>query len=297
MTQNNELYEHLFAVRVVYQDTYDNEINIIRQLKIYLIDSVGTESSEINQTIYNFYQYFDIPITIETIQQISITPEPAINNLTDMIFNTHNHIQSDNQYTNNQYDLINQINYILSNINHPPLNPIIPNNEENNEENNEDYDDMDLHQSQDGVNIPPINLHQLQDGVNLPPINNINNINNIIYHNISPINSNCNIINILNSLIVNLNSIDISINQLPNLQDVIITVDDEDVNNLNTIILNHDIETNCSICMGSMIKDETVTTLKCNHLFHNDCIIPYLKEYNYKCPVCRTEVGKPKYNI
>ena len=49
--------------------------------------------------------------------------------------------------------------------------------------------------------------------------------------------------------------------------------------------------------MAAMMKDEKVTSLKCNHTYHHECITPYLKEYNYKCPICRAEVGKAKYNI
>jgi hypothetical protein len=135
---------------------------------------------------------------------------------------------------------------------------------------------------------------------------NINDIplNNIIYHNID-LNNNSNIINVLNSLITNLNNnnnnnnnnVVISINSPNNLQNVVVTTDDEDLGNLHNSILTTDHDTKCSICMSSMVKNETVILLKCNHIFHNECITQYLKEYNYKCPVCRAEVGKPKYNI
>ena len=80
-------------------------------------------------------------------------------------------------------------------------------------------------------------------------------------------------------------------------QNVVVTMDDDDFEKLQTETLTCDHDSNCTICMSQMVKDEQVTTLKCNHLFHNECISPYLKEYNYKCPVCRTEVGKAKYNI
>ena len=49
--------------------------------------------------------------------------------------------------------------------------------------------------------------------------------------------------------------------------------------------------------MGQMEIGESVTNLVCSHTFHTDCIQPYLKEYNYKCPICRAELGKAKYSL
>jgi hypothetical protein len=40
-----------------------------------------------------------------------------------------------------------------------------------------------------------------------------------------------------------------------------------------------------------------VTELKCKHMFHTECIETYLKQYNHKCPVCRSEVGNVIYNF
>ena len=53
-----DLYNFLFALRVSLQDTFDNENNIIRELKLYLLDN--GHNQDINIIIYNFYCYFDI---------------------------------------------------------------------------------------------------------------------------------------------------------------------------------------------------------------------------------------------
>lgn len=45
----------------------------------------------------------------------------------------------------------------------------------------------------------------------------------------------------------------------------------------------------CSICLSEFEKTDTVRLLKCEHFFHQDCIDPYLKNYNNKCPMCRDE--------
>ena len=63
---------------------------------------------------------------------------------------------------------------------------------------------------------------------------------------------------------------------------------------------NDDLE--CPICM-EIIKDKDKVTLKCNHVFHYNCILATLKndmkgKSNYyknkprnKCPYCRTSIG------
>ena len=81
------------------------------------------------------------------------------------------------------------------------------------------------------------------------------------------------------------------------LNDVVVSTEDEDIDTLKTIVLENKLETNCSICMDCLDVGEEATELKCSHIFHCDCIKPYLKSYNYRCPVCRVEVGKAKYNI
>ena len=202
MTQNNDIYDNLYAARIVYQSSYDNELDIIKELKIYLVES-GFSLLDINQIIYEFYQHNDIQISQETINDISISSDSMIR------------------------DIIN--------------------------DNNDD-----------------------------------NHIN-------------MNIINILNSLslIINLNDNELYMqnNQHPDLQDVVVTVDNDDYEKLDSKILTLEHESKCSICMSNMVKNEKVISLNCEHIFHHECITQYLKEYNYKCPICRSEVGKPKYNI
>ena len=83
----------------------------------------------------------------------------------------------------------------------------------------------------------------------------------------------------------------------PTMDDVVSTLDDSENDKLKVYKLLEKKEEKCSICMCEINIDEEVCDLPCTHTFHNECIQPWLKNYNYKCPVCRTEVGKPKYNI
>ena len=83
----------------------------------------------------------------------------------------------------------------------------------------------------------------------------------------------------------------------PTMDDVVSTLDDSENDKLKVYNLIEKKEEKCSICMCEINIDEQVCDLPCTHTFHNECIQPWLKHYNYKCPVCRNEVGKPKYNI
>jgi hypothetical protein len=89
-------------------------------------------------------------------------------------------------------------------------------------------------------------------------------------------------------------------NILHNFNDnVVVSLDDDEVAKLETFKLEDNIEPSetCSICMDPLEKGNIIIKLKCTHMFHKDCIYTHLTQYNYKCPLCRNEVGKPKYNI
>ena len=261
MSNNNELYDHLSAARIVYLDMYDNELDIIRELKIYLIES---GFSTINNQLYNFYQYINTPIELNTISNVSITSD--LNNIVQLIFNSNNIINNINNINNNTINDNSDININDNNINNNNNNDSDIN--DNDTINDDIYDDIDDDDNQE----------------------NINQSRFIITHNSNIIINSNNIINIFTTLINNSN---MNLNQ----ENVVVTIDDKDFDELSTELLTCDHDSNCSICMSQMIKDEKITLLKCKHNFHYDCITPYLKEYNYKCPVCRAEVGKAKYNI
>ncbi|GAB1313413.1 hypothetical protein MFIFM68171_03623 [Madurella fahalii] len=45
----------------------------------------------------------------------------------------------------------------------------------------------------------------------------------------------------------------------------------------------------CVICVDDVARGEKVAVLPCNHFFHGDCVVPWLKLHN-TCPVCRRSV-------
>lgn len=51
----------------------------------------------------------------------------------------------------------------------------------------------------------------------------------------------------------------------------------------------------CSVCLGNILDDDAnnlFILLKCNHFFHKSCITEHLQNYDYHCPVCRSECGE-----
>lgn len=44
----------------------------------------------------------------------------------------------------------------------------------------------------------------------------------------------------------------------------------------------------CIICVDEFAKEQTLINLECNHFFHEECIISWLKKRN-QCPICRKE--------
>ena len=104
-----------------------------------------------------------------------------------------------------------------------------------------------------------------------------------------------NIVSEINNLPLN-----ISVHQVaPNMsqENVVKTLDSSEKNKLVKYKLENDSNDKCTVCMSTMDKDEEICKLPCEHLFHSECIDGWLQKYNYICPVCRKEVGKPKYHI
>ena len=63
------------------------------------------------------------------------------------------------------------------------------------------------------------------------------------------------------------------------------------IDNLQTLIItNNIIDDVCSICLEEFKYDEELKKLKCDHIFHKDCLEPWLTNNN-KCPICRAIIN------
>jgi len=82
-----------------------------------------------------------------------------------------------------------------------------------------------------------------------------------------------------------------------NQEDINITMDKNDIDNLKILKYSQEFTTNCSICLMDVEKDNEYYQIKCNHIFHKKCLEKWLEEYNYVCPICRTELGNSKAHL
>ncbi len=48
-------------------------------------------------------------------------------------------------------------------------------------------------------------------------------------------------------------------------------------------------EETCCICFSNYIPKEEIFHLECNHLYHKDCIVPWVKDFG-NCPLCRAPI-------
>ena len=180
-------------------------------------------------------------------------------------------------------------------------------NEENGNEENNNLPQVEEHIHIDFALNLPNNI------VNTNDLENNNNIhynlfgtlpNFVINNNLNQVNQQNNQITFeYNNLLNNTNLISQMMGQIINTtnqnnqEDVNITMDKNDIDNLKILRYSNESSTNCSICLMDVNKDDHYYEIKCNHIFHRKCLEKWLEEYNYVCPVCRTELGNSKAHL
>ena len=285
-------FEDLFAMRIAYQDMYNDESNIIRELKKELIRS-GMNSNEIDDFLVEFYNNYGINISKETISSIIIPSRrgPRIR-LTDLSGNNIlNFLLNPNNF-NNSVNLVNET-----------LNSQL-NQQQQNETSNSNYsDDSDgtddsMPELESDDDVPELE----SDDDNMPELEELpnNNTNNETLtfplgtnHGIQiPLDDHWN----ANSFLQNFLNI-MNLQNPQNMEDVRATLGEDGEKEIKHYKLKEKLDGTCSVCMMELEKDQEVSELKCKHVFHKDCIMKWLKDYNYKCPICRAECGKPKFNL
>jgi len=320
----NTAFDELFALRILFQDEFENENDIICELKYELIKR-GTPIENIPNILKQFYDFFGINMTIEQINEAlyPIHEEEIGNQFFNILNNyiTYNNQEYNNQATNNQATNNQATNNQETNnqeINNQETNNQETNNQETNNQNNENYENENYeNENYEDENYEDENYQDISSNLNNFLNNNQNN-GNIQFTFFSPnftnsirtiqytfnresiSQSSLHLRNILNPLIIVPSFSQSLFNPLlsePIMEDVVSTLDDSEKDKLKVYKLIEKKEEKCTICMSEINVDEQVCDLPCAHTFHDECIQPWLNHYNYKCPVCRKEVGKPKHNI
>ena len=358
-------YDYLFALRLQLQDEFENESDIIIELKYELLNK-GVQEDEIVNTLYMFYELYGITMSKETITQVL-----KENNKFNHSNNLHHSAANLNQFINiiNSQLISGLAPFIIPPIHTSNQNEESKNQEPNEESKNQDTNDeenqeandeenqeanYDENQEANGQNVQQqeINEHDNEENTeskneddtieeedDMPPLipqieptiqiiespgmvqiafsinSQIQQIANSIHSglgaNILHSGLGANIIhsglgaNILHQfggglghMPLDLNSggqsLEVMLNSLA--PPVVSTLNEDDFQKIKKYKAETKLQENCSICMCSMDENEELCELICTHHFHNVCIETWLKKYNYKCPVCRTELGKTNNN-
>ena len=262
-------FDQLFALRTYYEEEYDDETDIIKAIKSNMIDN-GMSNTDANKLLKEFYDSFGIPLNADDLEDVKSAQQIQNELLTEL-------------FGNSNTELINtQSNNILNTLIRNIINPATMNYVEN--RNLED----NINQNQEEINQNQEEINQIIS-TNIPFINNGSNVFTVFDNN-SSITYNRIMMTIANELYSELINV-------PNQENVICTLNEEEKNKLNKVILENNLDKCCSVCMDELVKDNEVIILPCEHIFHTNCIEEWLSKYNYNCPVCKKEVGKPKYNI
>jgi ribosomal protein L12E/L44/L45/RPP1/RPP2 len=281
-------FDHLFALRILLQDDFENENDIINELS-YELMNMGTSREQIPNILKEFYEKFGIAMSEETIKNaIRNYNNPNLNDFLNVISSMVN-----TSVPNTQQNTVNpSSNTEQESKEEEQNNTQEESNNEPEDDNNEPEDDNNDQEE----NNESDNDEDLLEPDLLPQVENFHNIFNSFNNNIPFQNLN----NILSAL--QNSGIPIQIQTMPisgfnSFQDVKTTLQEDEMDKIKKYKSDKTLEEKCSVCMTSIETEQEVSELPCKHEFHSECIEPWLKEYNYKCPICRQEVGKPKHNI
>ena len=260
-------FDDLFALRISLLDSYDDETDIIRALRDELLYS-GIHSSEINEYLKNFYDAFGIAISSDIINQaIQNSLEHSAQNIVSRMFSSiHENTSADTSAgagasadtSAGAGTSADAVASILSILGGSGMGGSGVGGSEDGSDNNTDDDDM--------PGLEPMSVYQMT------------------FHNLNT------------GLPYVINFYSPSDNILPQFTDVTATLGTEELLKLNKYTSTKKHDHQCTVCISDMEVGEELCELPCSHTFHNECIEPWLKTYNYKCPVCRTEVGKPTFD-
>ena len=67
------------------------------------------------------------------------------------------------------------------------------------------------------------------------------------------------------------------------------------IDNLQSLIITNQpyvqLDDICTICLDEFEFEEELIKLKCHHIFHKECLKPWLDNNKNKCPICRANIN------
>jgi hypothetical protein len=266
---NIHIYDDLIAYRLSLLDDNLSENEIISELKDYLARD-NNDNDNIVMMLYEFYQYIDVDISYDMIQNNESSQELVNNTVAEILRMPI--IQSlfrFNQPNNNQF-----------------VQPMFNFNEPEQQAGEEEHEEEEAE---------PFVFAGGQ--INQPIFNPVLILNNNIFN--YPVNPPVVIeqnefvhnpmLNVLNMLISGINNNEVT--------DVKVSTSDDDIEKLEVVTLDKKLEDNCTICMDNMNINDEVIILQCKHTYHKKCIVENIDELRNRCPVCRHDIGKSKHII
>lgn len=246
---------------------------------------------KINLIYNNYNTYIDADISIK----IGVLQENILNYFSIMIYNI--------EYCEL---IINNMSYILGDINckfDTTLENIISNNNEELKiiiyDRKTDLKDNIIinnytkwceENSQNNTRVPMILLLN-----NIFKLNSINGLDNELDNELINETDPGNMSRLLNIFDDYLSLIEPLFINIDDYEDVKIVLNDEQFDNIETSIYNNlntsDMST-CLICTEDFNNNDEIKKTKCNHIFHTNCIKPWLCKESNKCPICRIEIDK-----
>lgn len=129
--------------------------------------------------------------------------------------------------------------------------------------------------------------YDMQQDIYENTLNEIHNENNI---NFDLTETNNYIIDRLFNYVVNTTFSNFTYTDLNELNDVKITLTKEQFDKFEKgNVSESDKLSNCSICMDNYELDKMIVKLKCNHIYHENCIENWLCNQKVTCPICRKD--------
>ncbi len=215
-----------------------------------------------------------------------------LNDISDLV---NNYVQTRRNRSNQTRNIIRELVNSSSELNIlNELNSLVEINESEESIEEEDNENEDEETKEER----PIPLRRMFDRGMIQYFNTANNIinsQNITFRNMNSINNIFNPFLFNGSNIINFGSFnnfndDVKIQLTPEEFDQLEKSEYKDMIKLENI-------TECTICTDSFKDNDLVVKTPCEHIFHLDCIKPWLCNESNKCPVCRKDVAKGKPNI